>query len=209
MEFETITRYIDSLYAKKAFLRRENYTARMVLKEFIPTVDDETAQLLRLIIAAAKPRNILEIGTSVGYSTVSMALMAEEYGGHITTIEFDVKSADQAEESFLKAGVSPFITVMRGDAREILPALSGPYDLIFQDVDKRLYPLLLGDCVRLLPKGGLLLADDALFPVLGLDEKWRDQVKPVDEYNEHVMADSRLTSILLPVGDGIMVSLKK
>ena len=209
MEFEKITDYIQALYQKKPFLKQADYTSHMKLKGYIPTVDDEMACFLRLLIRIAKPKNILEIGTSVGFSTVSMALAAKGYGGRITTIEYDRRAADQAEENFMKAGVLECVMIKRGDAREILRNLSGEYDLIFQDVDKKLYDVLLDDCIRLLKKDGILLSDDALFPVLGLDKKWGDLAEPVGKYNELVIGCSRLESALLPIGDGVMVSVKK
>lgn len=209
MECEKITGYIDHLYEKKSFVKQEDFTAYMQFKEYIPTVNDEAACFLRLLIRLTKPKNILEIGTSVGYSTASMAFAVKEYGGQITTIEFDDKAADQAEKNFVKAGVSEYIKVIRGDATEILKNLTGTYDLIFQDVDKKLYSALLDDCIRLLDKNGILLSDDALFPVIDLDEKWSDLVEPVRKYNEEVIGCPKLESVLIPIGDGVMMSVKK
>lgn len=209
MESEMITKYINDLYSKKLFLKEEDYTSHMQLKQYVPTVDNEAACFLRLLIRIAKPKNILEIGTSVGFSTASMALAVKEYGGHITTIEFDKKAADQAEINFAKANVSEIITLKRGNARYILKDLKCQYDMIFQDVDKRLYPVLLSDCIRLLNHNGILLSDDALFSLMDLDEKWSSQIEPIRQYNELIMANPSLESILLPVGDGIMMSVKK
>lgn len=209
MEYEKIVEYINQLYEKKSFVKQEDFTAYMQLKEYIPTVNDEAACFLRLLIRLTKPKNILEIGTSVGYSTASMAFAVKEYGGQITTIEFDDKAADQAEKNFIKAGIYENIRIIRGDAREILQNLSGTYDLIFQDVDKKLYSALLDDCIRLLNRNGILLSDDALFPVIDLDEKWNDLIEPIHIYNEKVMCHPQLESVLIPIGDGIMMSVKK
>ncbi len=208
MEFEKVSEYIHELYKNKPFLSQHNYTSGMELQDYTPTVDDEAAAYLRLILKITQPKRILEIGTSVGFSTASMASVAKTYGGHITTIEFDEKVADQAEKNFLKAGLTAYITVKRGDAREILHDLTEPYDLIFQDVDKRLYPVLLNDCIRLLNKGGILLSDDALFPVFDMEEEWGHLVEPIRQYNEIVMKHPQLDSVLLPIGDGIMMSAK-
>ncbi len=209
MENEKITDYIDQLYEKKAFVKKESFTSYMQLKKYIPTVNDQEACFLRLLIRLIKPRKILEIGTSVGFSTASMALAAKEYGGRITTIEFDDKAADQAERNFIKTGVSDYINILKGDAVKILHDLNDTYDLIFQDVDKRLYPVLLDDCIRLLNKNGVLLSDDVLFPVIELDEIWNNQIEPISEYNKKIISHSQLESVLLPIGDGIMMSVKK
>jgi|WetSurMetagenome_2_1015567.scaffolds.fasta_scaffold01736_13 predicted O-methyltransferase YrrM len=92
-DYEKITEYIGSLYKRKEYLLQKSNVKDMEIKKYISTVDDCTANFLRLLIKLAKPMNILEIGTSVGYSTTSMALEVKEYGGKITTIEFDEKVA--------------------------------------------------------------------------------------------------------------------
>jgi len=208
MDYDKVTEYIQSLYKNKEYLLQEKYVKNMEVKNYIPTVDDCTANLLRLLIKLLKPKKILEIGTSVGYSTTSMALEIEEYGGHITTIEFDEKVADQAESNFKAAGVDKSITLLRGDALAIIEKLEGEYDMIFQDVDKKLYSQLLPNCANLLKKGGILLSDDALFPVMDLDPKWTDQIEPIKKYNEEIMKFKGLDSVLLPIEDGIMFSIK-
>ena len=98
--------------------------------------------------------------------------------------------------------------MLHGDAAEILQQLQGSYDIIFQDVDKRLYSRLLPNCLRLLASDGLLLSDDALFPILDFDKRWENQIAPVRSYNELLMRTPELESVLLPVGDGLMLSRK-
>lgn len=208
MNFDDVSNYIQSLYKQKEVLTQKEYTSDMHVKEYIPTVDDESAAFLRLLIHLVKPKHILEIGTSVGFSTVSMALAAKPFGGKVTTIEFDDVVATQAEENFKKSGTADSITLLRGDTVEILQQLHGSYDIIFQDVDKRLYSLLLPSCLRLLASCGLLLSDDALFPILNLAKRWENQIAPVRSYNELLMRTPELESVLLPVGDGLMLSRK-
>ena len=208
MNFDDVSNYIQNLYKQKEVLTQKEYTFDMRVKDYIPTVDDETAAFLLLIIHLVKPKHILEIGTSVGFSTVSMALAAKPFGGKITTIEFDETVAAQAQENFEKSGTADSITLLHGDAAEILQQLQGSYDIIFQDVDKRLYSRLLPNCLRLLASDGLLLSDDALFPILDLDKRWENQIAPVRSYNELLMRTPELESVLLPVGDGLMLSRK-
>lgn len=204
-----INMYIEKLYEQKGEMNRREFINKTELKEFIPVVDDDVARFLKLIIEITKPKRILEIGTSIGYSAASMAYMVKEYGGRITTIEYDEKVAAQARKNFRSAGVQEVIDLKIGDAREIIPGLEEKYDLIFQDVDKRLYPLLFNDCLRLLNKGGLLLAEDTLFPVLDLEEKWHDLIEPIEEFNEMVVSCPHLDSTLLPIGDGVIIAVKK
>lgn len=209
MEFEQVTDYITNLYAAKEDLTRKQYADRTELKDFIPTVDDDVARLLKLLLRLIRAKRVLEIGTSIGYSTTMMATALKEWQGKVVTIEYDEQVARQARLNFERAGVDTIIEQKTGDAREIVPQLSGEFDLIFLDVDKRLYAPLLADCVRLLRCGGLLVAEDTLFPVLDLDPKWHYLIEPIEIFNRLVLEQPDLESTILPVGDGITVALKK
>ena len=202
--------YIEDLYDVKGSMKRKEFVNKTGWKDFVPVVDDDAARFLQLILQMKKPKHILEIGTSIGFSTTSMALTAREYGGTITTIEFDNTAAEQAKRNFARSGVDDIIQIKFGDARQIVPSfLDNSFDFIFQDVDKRLYPVLLQDCIRILNSGGVFIADDALFPIMELDERWNDQVEPMREFNRLVAASPDLESTLLPIGDGMIVAVKK
>lgn len=202
--------YIESLYSVRSSLRRKEFENKTGWKYFVPVIDNDAARFLQLILQIKKPKKILEIGTSIGFSTTSMALMAQEYGGKITTVEFDKTVAEQAKRNFIRSGVDDTIQIKLGDACQIIPGFSdNSFDLIFQDVDKRLYPVLLKDCIRILKTDGIFIADDALFPVMRLDPKWNDQVEPMSEFNQLIVASTDLESTLLPIGDGMVVAVKK
>lgn len=202
--------YIEELYDVKGSMKRKEFVNKTGWKDFVPVVDDDAARLLQLTLQMKKPKHILEIGTSIGFSATSMALTAREYGGTITTIEFDNTAAEQAKSNFVRSGVDDIIQIELGDARQIVPCfLDNSFDFIFQDVDKRLYPVLLKDCIRILSSGGVFIADDALFPIMKLDERWNDQVEPMREFNRLVTASPDLESTLLPIGDGMIVAIKK
>lgn len=209
MDFDKINLYINGLYKQNDELTRQEFIDKTQLKDFIPVVDDDVARFLKLIIQITKPKRILEIGTSIGYSTTSMAQVVKGYGGKITTIEYDEKVASQAKVNFINAGVEDFIEMKIGDARKIIPDIREEYDLIFQDVDKNLYPLLFNECLRILKSGGLLIAEDTLFPVLDLEEKWQTLIKPIEQFNELIINCKQLESTLLPIGDGVIIAIKK
>ena len=116
MDFAKINLYIEELYRPRSLLSKQELIAKTELKEFTPVIDDEVARLLQLLIQIKQPENILEIGTSVGYSAISMALKANLYGGKITAVEWDKTVAAQARENFLRAGVSDSIELVVGDA---------------------------------------------------------------------------------------------
>lgn len=208
MDFDKINLYIEQLYEPNAKLTKQEFINKTQLKDFIPVVDDDVARFLMLIIKIVKPKKILEIGTSIGYSTTSMAKIVKEYGGKIVTIEYDENVAKQAALNFSNAGVDDVIELRIGDAKEIIPRLNENFDLIFQDVDKRLYPILFNDCLGLIKNGGLLIAEDTLFPVLDLDKKWHHLIEPISEFNQLVVNCDMLDSTLLPIGDGLIVAVK-
>lgn len=207
MTLETISAYIAGLYAGQE--GRDQYVEETELQEFIPVVDDDVARLLKLLLHLIRPTRVLEIGTSIGYSTTSMAQVVREYGGKISTVEFDRQVAEQAQKNFKRAGVSDCIELLIGDAQEVVPQLETGFDFIFLDVDKRLYSKLLPSCVSLLRQGGVLAAEDTLFPVIDLDPKWRNLLAPIDEFNRLVCANDELESTILPIGDGVTVAVKK
>ena len=202
--------YIEDLYRGKGSIRRAKFISQTSWKDFVPVIEDDTARFLQLILQMKKPENILEIGTSIGFSATSMALTAREYGGKITTIEFDNTAAEQAKRNFERSGVQGMIEIKHGDARQIVPGFSdSSFDLVFQDVENRLYPVLLKDCIRVLKPGGIFVADDTLFPAMELDSEWKDQVEPIREFNRLVAAAPELESTLLPIGDGMTIAVKK
>ncbi len=167
--------------------------------------------MLQLLIKLTHPENILEIGTSIGYSTVSMAYEIKGYGGKITTIEYDEVVAKQALKNFEDRGLADTIQVKIGDAEEIIPQIQEKFDIIFQDVgDKKLYPKLLDHCLRILKPGGLLLAEDTLFPIMFKSKKHEeDFIKPIHKFNENIANNPNLESTILSIGDGLTIAYKK
>lgn len=172
----------------------------------IPIIPLATARLVAFLVATIRAKRILEIGSAIGYSTIWLARAAQRYGGHVTTIEVSERLAEEAQANIERAGLIEAVTILIGDAERMVPRLTEPFDLIFQDGEKGLYPRLLPDCLRLLRKGGLLVADDALFPAMEVGEAWAEAVH---RYNEMIFARRDLESVILPMGDGVAVSLKR
>ena len=112
----------------------KKYIETTELKKFGTIIDSDVSRMMQLLIRLLRPQRVLEIGTSIGYSTVSMANVVKEYGGKITTIEYNEQSAKQAIKNFKHAGVAELIEVIIGDAKEIIPTLKESFDLIFQYV---------------------------------------------------------------------------
>jgi len=205
MEIKNPNDYIEDLYRDYAMMGAQAFVGRTGMKEFCPVIQTETARLLMLLLRAKRPEKVLEIGTSIGYSATSMAGVIRGWGGRITTIEFDEKVAEQARRNFALAGVSDAVDLVIGDALELLPRMRERYDFIFLDPFNDIYMRLMEDCVRLLNRGGILVADDTLFPVLkneGLDS-------PLHGFNKYIATNADLESTILPVGDGVTIAVRK
>jgi predicted O-methyltransferase YrrM len=212
LDFAKASAYIESLY-EKSKLTQKQYTEATELKDFGPVVDDDVARMLQVLITLVKPQKILEIGTSVGFSTVSMAKIVKTYGGKITTIEIDAAVAKQAVKNFEREEVKEQIEVRIGDARTIISGMNEEFDLIFQDVgDKKLYAEMLEDYIRVLKPGGLLLAEDTLFPVFDFGAEFGDltqMCESLDIFNKKIADCPQFESTLLPIGDGLTVAVKR
>lgn len=176
-----------------------------------PTAEDDTLQYILLTIAQKKPKRILEIGAAEGLTSVAMLLSCE---AQLTALELDGERAKRARDHFAQFGCSDRVTLHEGDAGEILPLLTGEYDLIFLDGPKAQYRRYLPECKRLLAKGGVLLSDDVLLYgwVSGEEptpQKRRMLVEHIREYLQILSEDPEFVTCVLDVGQGLAVSVKK
>ena len=209
---ERITAYINSLSLEEIpFLEELEQTA---LKNRVPIIRKETQSLLKMLVQMKCPTQILEIGTAVGFS----ALLMSEYvdpACKITTIENYEKRIPIARENFQKAGKEEQITLLPGDAMELLTGLSGPYDFMFLDAAKAQYIYYLPELLRMLPEGGILVTDNVLqdgnivqsrFAVERRDRTIHARMR---EYLYTITHCEELATSILPLGDGVTVSVKK
>ena len=180
----------------------------------LPLVDAEVGALLRVLARSVNASRILEIGTAIGYSGIWLA-RALPAGGMLVTLEFDEARAQEARENFARAGVADKVSVVVGDAQLKLAKVSGPFDLIFQDGDKKLYTPLLDRLVALLRPGGLLVTDNVLWDgevVPGFAKtpaKDSADTRAIIEYNERVAAHPGLLTSIVPLRDGVSISVKQ
>lgn len=187
---------------------------QFAIRTNVPVIRPETQSLLKLLLAMKEPKEILEVGTAIGFS----ALLMSEYGPEdcrITTIEKYEKRIPLARENFKKAGKEKAITLLEGDASKWLAELAGPYDFIFMDAAKGQYIHFLPDVLRLMPAGGILISDNVLqdgnvmesrFAVTRRDRTIHSRMR---EYLYELKHNDRLQTAILPVGDGVTVSVKK
>ena len=179
----------------------------------VPVIRTQMQSLLKLLLAVGRPANILEVGTAIGFSALLMSEYAPE-GCKITTIEKYEKRIPIAKENFKKAGKEDVITLLEGDAAQILKELNETYDLIFMDAAKGQYIHFLPDILRLLKKGGLLVSDNVLqdgdiiesrFAVTRRNRTIHSRMR---EYLYELKHNERLETAILQVGDGVTVSVK-
>ncbi|MDO4333256.1 MAG: O-methyltransferase [Eubacteriales bacterium] len=187
---------------------------RQAKADNVPVIRPETGSLLRFLLTMQKPGSILEVGTAVGFS----ALLMSEYmppDCHITTIEKYEKRIPEAKENFQKCGKEDKITLLEGDAAQILADLQTPFDFIFMDAAKGQYLNFLPDVLRLLNPGGLLVSDNVLQDGDILESRYaitrRDRTihARMRDYLYELKHHPMLETEILPVGDGVTVSLKK
>lgn len=182
-------------------------------KNDIPILGPHIGNLLSVLARSCGAKRILEVGTAIGYSGIWLARVAATNSGKLTTIENDREMKDIAEDSFRKASLEDSVEIVFDDARKAVPRLaeSADFDMVLMDVgEKKLYIELLEECVKALRKGGVLIADDTLWhgSVVIPTENDSD-TRVMRKYNRMVLKDERLESIVVPIGDGVTISVKK
>ena len=190
-----------------------NELEQYALETNVPIIRPQMQSLLKLLLAMKQPKQILEVGTAIGFS----ALLMSEYGPKdlkITTIEKYEKRIPLAKENFKKAGKEESITLLERDATEILKELEGPFDFIFMDAAKGQYIHFLPDILRLMPKGGLLISDnvlqdgDVMESRFAVTRRNRTIHSRMRDYLYELKHNEQLCTDILPVGDGVTVSVK-
>lgn len=193
--------YLDEL---EAFAKRTQ----------VPIIRKEMQSFIRTLLVMNKPKRILEVGTAIGFSALFMSEFMPE-DGHITTIEKYEKRIPIAKENFRRFGKENMITLLEGDASDILRELDGPFDFIFMDAAKGQYIHFLPQVLRLLKQGGVLLSDNVLQDGDIIESKYavtrRDRTihKRMREYLYTLKNHEQLETAILTLGDGVALSVKR
>lgn len=180
----------------------------------IPIIPHETAVFLNMIVGLLQPQNILEIGTAIGFSGSLMAQHLNE-NGHLTTIDrFDIM-IERAKANFDKMGLADKVTLLEGDAADILPTLDQTFDFIFMDSAKAKYYEFLPYCMRQLKVGGVLMIDDVfqggtiLEDEKDIPKRVRKIHRRLNQLMETVLDHPALETSLIPLGDGLLMIKKQ
>ena len=186
-------------------------------KDAVPIIRDETAALLRVCLEMHKPKRILELGTAVGYSGLFMLYSLGE-NTELSTVENFPQRILKARENFARSPYSDNITLLEGDGGKILERLvleKEIFDFIFLDAAKAQYPLWLPFILELLPTGGVPFCDNILQDGLLLESRFflerrqRTIHKRMREFLHLLRENAELESSIVPIGDGVSISVKK
>ena len=209
---ERMVAYINSLDVGNSAL--VNQIEEEAIATYVPIIRKEMQNFLKVILEIKRPKAILEVGTAIGFSALLMSEHVDE-DCHITTIEKYEPRIPIAKENFKRAGKEQQITLLEGDATEFLKILEGPYDFIFMDAAKGQYIHFLPDILRLLSPGGILLSDnvlqdgDIIQSRFAVERRNRTIHSRMREYLYTLTHHEQLITSLLPLGDGVTLSVKK
>lgn len=187
---------------------------REAVENFVPIIRREMQSFLKVFLKIKQPKRILEVGTAIGFSALFMAEYAPG-NCEITTIENYEKRIPIARKHFAEAGREGQITLLPGDAAEVLKMLEGTYDLIFMDAAKGQYIHFLPEILRLMAPGSVLISDnvlqdgDIIESHYIVERRNRTIYKRMREYLYTLKHHDMLETCIIPLGDGITVSVRK
>ena len=204
---ERVVAYINSLDCGNSDIC--NTIEKEAIADEVPIIRKEMGNLLKVLLQLVQPERILEVGTAVGYSSILMSENMPEKCT-ITTIENYDKRIPVARNNFKRAGKENVITLIEGDALEVLKTLEGPYDFIFMDAAKGQYINYLPDIKRILRKGGLLISDNILQEgEIVVTRRNRTIHTRIREYVYELTHTKDFVTSIVPIGDGITLSVKQ
>ncbi|MCF2667643.1 MULTISPECIES: O-methyltransferase [Lachnospiraceae] len=209
---ERMVTYIHSLETPESPLIEQ--IEQEALDTYVPIIRKETQSFLKVLLMMKKPVRVLEVGTAIGFSALLMCEYLPE-NGHITTIEKYEKRIPIARENFKRAGKEDRITLIEGDALEVMRSLEGPFDFIFMDAAKGQYIHYMPEAIRLLSKDGVLMSDnvlqdgDIIESRFAVERRNRTIHSRMREYLYELKHNDQLQTSIIPLGDGVALSVKK
>ena len=179
----------------------------------VPISQPESIRLVEVLLKISGAKKILELGTAIGYSAIRMT---NACGAEVVTVELSDEMADIAEKNFEIAGVTQKITLIRGDARQVVAEMSGEglFDVIFVDAAKGQYMEFFPHCERLLKSGGMLISDNVLYKGMTATDELVVRrkitiVRRLRKYLEMLKENKSFSTALIPIGDGFALSFKE
>lgn len=193
-----MTETLAQILADLETLGREHDAAQTERSRRMLNLEPDTAQLISILVQSGRKTRGLEIGTSNGYSTLWLADAVRQTGGHVVSIDISAEKHALADANLRRAGLREYVTLLTGDAADVLAGLTDAYDFVFLDADRRLYPALLPLILpRLLP-GALLLADNV-----------HSHPDEIADYLTAIAAHPDFVSMVVGVGKGLSIACKQ
>lgn len=179
----------------------------------VPIVHKEVSELLKVLLKVNRPKNILEVGCAIGYSSILFATTVGD-DVKITTIERNEDMIERAKENIQRAGFENNITILEGDAEELLSKVEGEFDMIFLDAAKGQYKLFYDMVIDKLKIGGILISDNILYKGMVAHDDFvvrrkKTIVKRMRNYLDYICNCDYLSTSLIPIGDGVALSYKE
>ncbi len=190
---EEVIKLLKELEELDAEERKKGIPTELRMRNITPDV----GLFLNILIKATKAKNILEIGTSNGYSTIWLGLAAKENNGQVITLEVDPRKINMARANLERAGLSSVVLIVEGDAKETIKILDKKFDFVFIDAEKEDYKTYFDLIFPKLQVGGLIVADNVV-----------SHAEQLKSYVEYVRSNPKTQSVLLPIGRGEEVTLK-
>ncbi len=185
---------------------------RLLVENNVPILDWHAADFIEKLIKINKPERVLEIGTAIGYTTIRIAKCLGK-GSTIHTIEKSQDNIKIAKDYFNKSGLEKKIKLIEGNALSIMPQMNKKYDFIFLDADKEDYKRLFDYSMILLRKGGVIVIDNLLWhgftASAKVPPKYAKSTKHIRDFNKLFILQKNLDSMIIPIGDGIGLGMKK
>ena len=211
INYEYIIRYIrDTIPRSEGHIREMEEYAKL---HEVPISQPESIRMIEVLLKLSGARRVLEVGCAIGYSSIRMCRAC---GGEVVTVELSDEMADIAEGNIQKAGLSDKISVIRGDAKDVLPRLaeSEKFDMIFVDAAKGQYMEFFPHCMKMLNEGGLLISDNILYKGMTATDELLVRrkvtiVRRLRKYLEMLRDSSELATAIIPIGDGVAISYKE
>jgi len=206
MQYEDVARYVEGFVRDGGSLLAWAYAKSLELgTQGVVPVDPPRGRFLELVARMTRPKRILEIGSGAGYSGLWF-LRGASKTTKLDVIEFNPTVAREFEKVMSRAGVRKRVRVHHGPALEVLPRLRGFYDCVFIDADKDEYPDYLRHALRLTRPGSVIIADNLFWYGSVLGGRQREGVRSIREYTRTIFKDKRLSSLIIPLGDGLALS---
>ncbi len=211
INYEYIIRYLrDTLPKSTGFLKELEEYAKA---NEVPISQPESIRLIEVLLKIMNAKKILEVGSAIGYSAIRMS---NACGAEVVTIELSEEMAVLARNNISRAGLDDKITLICGDAKDVLPEIKGDneFDMIFVDAAKGQYMEFFPHCMRLLRQGGVLISDNVLYKGMTATDELVVRrkitiVRRLREYLDMLSNNKELSTAILPIGDGVAISFKE